>query len=354
MEYDVIVAGAGPAGSTVGYELSRMGYSVLILEKETLPRDKLCAGGLPRRILKLVDLQDAQLVEDRIKKVEFTFLGKERFVLEASGPLIYTVQRRHFDHMLVRRAQSVGCHVLDGEPVKGLNQGRDGVRVRTSRGDYRGRILVGADGVGGIVARLGNFRRKRRIISTLQSDVPIPPEEGHRYRGRVWIGLGWVRNGYGWIFPKRTHLTVGMGAAVGRGRVGMFRRAFRALLRFHFPQQQDLPVASCPISVGGRRERLVQGRMLLIGEAANLVHPVTAEGIYYAMRSAQLAAEAGDDFLSGRASSLWSYQRRVDQRLGSFFHKGMIFAGLFYGLPRLSFKLFVKDNGNLIRYFDLK
>lgn len=102
MEYDVIVAGAGPAGNTVGYELSRRGFSVLILEKEELPGDKLCAGGIPWRILKLLDLQDGQMVEDRINKVEFTFRLKERFVLESFGPLIYTVRRRRFDQVLVQ------------------------------------------------------------------------------------------------------------------------------------------------------------------------------------------------------------------------------------------------------------
>jgi flavin-dependent dehydrogenase len=91
--------------------------------------------------------------------------------------------------------------------------------------------------------------------------------------------------------------------------------------------------------------------MLLVGEAANLVHPLTAEGIYYAIRSAQMAAEVVDDFLNGRTTDLWAYQRQVDQKMGSYFHKGMIFAGFFYGLPRLSYRLFVKGNGRLIRYF---
>lgn len=353
MEYDVIVAGAGPAGSTVGYELSRMGHSVLILEKEPLPRDKLCAGGIPRRILKLIDLQDGQMVEDRINRVEFTFRQKERFVLESPRPLIYTVNRRNFDEMLVRRAQAAGCQIRDGEPVGGLDQGNHLVLVHTPRGEYRARVLVGADGVSGVVAKLGHFRRRRQIISTLQSEVPMERDAFNRHRGRVWIGFGWVRYGYAWAFPKRNHLSVGMGAAVGGGRARDFRRAFRFLLRSLFPQCLNVPAASFPISLGGIKQNLVQGRMLLVGEAGSLVHPVTAEGIYYAVKSAQLAAEVVDDFLRGRVSTLQPYQRLVNAKMGSFFRKSRIFSGLFYGLPRLSFRMFVKGNGKLIRYFGM-
>jgi geranylgeranyl reductase family protein len=354
MEYDVIVAGAGPAGSTVGYELSRMGYSVLILEKEPLPRDKLCAGGIPRRILKLIDLQDSQMVEDRVTRVEFTFRQKERFVLDSPGPLVYTVNRRNFDEMLTRRAQAAGCQVRDGEPVQGLNKSRSLLWVSTPRGEYGARILVGADGVSGAVAKLGHFRRKRQIISTVQSELRMDPEDFDRYRGRIWIGFGWVRYGYAWAFPKRNHLSVGMGAAVGGGRGRDFRSAFRFLLRSLFPQHQNVPVASFPISLGGIKQNLVQGRMLLVGEAGSLVHPVTAEGIYYAIKSAQLAAGVIDDFLRGRASSLQPYQRLVNEKMGSFFRKSRIFSGLFYGLPHLSFKMFVEGNGKLIRYFGME
>jgi geranylgeranyl reductase family protein len=352
-EYDVIVAGAGPAGSTIGYELSRMGHSVLVLEKELLPRDKLCAGGIPRRILKLIDLPDGPMIEDRINKVEFTFRPKGRFVLESPEPLLYTVSRRHFDHMLIRRAQTAGCQVRDGEPVSGLDVEKKRVLVHTPRRMFQARVLVGADGVSGAVARLAGFRRKRRIIATLQSDVPMQPEISERYRGRVWIGFGWIRKGYTWIFPKRNHLSVGIGATIGDGEAKALRKAFQALVRSFFPQHQNAPVASFPISLGGIRQNLVRERMLLVGEAANLVHPLTAEGIYFAVRSAHLAAETVDDFLYGRITTLWPYQRRVDEEMGAFFRKSRIFSGLFYGLPRTSFRIFVKGNTKLIRYFGM-
>lgn len=352
-EYDVIVAGAGPAGSTVGYQLSRMGHSVLVLEKESLPRDKLCAGGIPRRIVKFIDLHDGHMIEDYINRVEFTFRPKGRFVLQSPEPLLYTVNRRQFDHMLIRRAQTAGCQVRDGEPVRGLSLDSKRIFVHTPRGKFQARILVGADGVSGAVARLAGFRRRRHIIPTLQSDVPMEREIRERYRGRVWIGFGWIRRGYAWIFPKRDHLSVGIGAAVGAGRAKDLRRAFKTLLRSFFPQHQDVPVASFPISLGGIRQNLVRERTLLVGEAANLVHPLTAEGIYFAVRSAHLAAETVDDFLRGRSTNLRSYQRRVDEKMGSFFRMSRIFSGLFYGLPRTSFRVFVKGNTRLIRYFGL-
>jgi flavin-dependent dehydrogenase len=179
----------------------------------------------------------------------------------------------------------------------------------------------------------------------------MAPETMNRYRGRVWIGFGWVRNGYAWIFPKRDHISVGMGATLRRGRAKAFKNAFQSLLQALFPRYRDAPVASSPISLGGVKQNLIRGHVLLVGEAASLVNPLTAEGIYYAMRSAQFAAEVVDDFLNKRAPNLLSYQRLVDENMGSFFRKSRIFSGLFYGLPRTSFRMFIKDNKRLIRYF---
>ena len=123
------------------------------------------------------------------------------------------------------------------------------------------------------------------------------------------------------------------------------------LLRYLFPQQQDAPWASFPIALSGFHQNLVRGRTLLVGEAASLVNPLTAEGIFYAIKSAMLAAETIEDLFRQRVPDLESYQRRVDHEISSYFRKAMVFSSLFYGLPRISFRLFVKNNRHLIRYF---
>jgi len=351
MEHDVIVAGAGPAGSTVGHELARKGYSVLILEKRSFPRDKLCAGGLPRRVLKYIDIQDGQVIEDRIHRVEFSWRPKERFVLRSDSPLMYTVQRRHFDHFLLRRAQAAGCQVLESQPVQRWEVTAGKVRVRTPGGEHIGRILVGADGVAGAVSRARGFTHRRRIIATLQSEVPLNGETAREYKGRVWIGFGWVPHGYAWIFPKGDHLAVGMGVMIRGRHAGSLKLSYRQLLRYLFPEHLQVPTSSYPIALWDPGQKLVLGPVLLVGEAGSLVHPITAEGIYYAIKSARLAGEAVDNFLSGAAPDLQSYQRRVHEEMGRFFRTSWLFSGLFYGLPRLSFRLFVNNNRYMRRYF---
>jgi len=354
MAFDIIVAGAGPAGCTAGFELARKGYSVLILEKEIFPRDKLCAGGLPRKVLRFIDLEESQVVEDRIRNLEFSLRAGPRFVLRSNQPLMYTVRRDRFDALLLRRAGEGGCLIREGEAVRCLTLRRDRVTVRTDAGVYRGRVLVGADGVTGSVRRLAGFRSRRRMIATLQTHLPLDDALRRRFRGRVWIGFGWVAHGYAWIFPGRDRLAVGMGMASPQGRVPLMKRAFCSLLRQFSRRHEDMAISSLPISIYGRRQLLVRGPVLLAGEAGGLVHPMTAEGIYYAMKSAHLAAIAVHQYLSGQRADLLSYQRSIDREMGDFFAKSRLFSGLFYGLPRLSFRLFVNDNRYLRRYLGME
>jgi geranylgeranyl reductase family protein len=354
MEYDVIVAGAGPAGCTAGSELAQRGYSVLILEKKIFPRDKLCAGGLPRKIQRFIDLEDNDVVEDRIRRLEFSLRSGRRYVLQSERPFIYTVRRDRFDALLLCRAKERGCLVREGEAVRRLSLKGDRVLLRTDAGTYSGRVLVGADGVAGAVRRLAGFRPHRRIIATLQTHLPLNNSLRRRFRGRVWIGFGWVTNGYAWVFPRRDHLAVGMGVASPRRRAPLLKRAFRKLLCQFSSESLGERIFSYPISIYGRRQPLVKGPVLLTGEAGGLVHPMTAEGIYYAMKSAHHAAVAAHQYLSGQRADLLSYQRTIDRDMGSFFLKSRLFSGLFYGLPRLSFRLFVNDNRYLRRYLGVE
>jgi len=353
MRYDIIVAGAGPAGCTAGLELARQGYSVLIIEKKVFPRDKLCAGGLPRKVLRFIDLEKKGVVEDRIHRVEFSLRLGRRFVLESEQPLIYTVRRDRFDQLLLRKAREQGCHVRESEAVRRLDLRRDRVTVRTDTADYRGRVLVGADGVAGVVRRLAGFRSRRSLIATLQAHVDLNEPLRRRFRGRIWVGFGWIPRGYAWIFPRRDHLAVGMGVDTSRRRVPLMKRAFQDLLQQLHCRPEDVDILSYPIHIYGRRQPLVKGPVVLVGEAGGLVHPLTAEGIYYAMKSARQAAIAVHRYLTGQHPDLLWYQRSIDRGMGSFFSKSRLFSSLFYGLPRLSFRLFVNDNRYVRRYLGM-
>jgi len=354
MTHDIIVAGAGPAGCVAGFELARQGYSVLVIEKKIFPRAKLCAGGLPRKILRFVDVEKSDVVEDRIHRLEFSLRPDRRFILRSEKPLIYTVRRDLFDDLLLRKAREQGCRVREGEAVCRIDLRRDRVTVGTGAGEYRGRVLVGADGVTGAVRRLAGFPSRRHLIATLQADVPLDASLRRKFQGRIWIGFGWITPGYAWIFPRRDHLAVGMGAEAGGRRAVLMKKAFQRLLCRLDRRPRDVDVSSRPISIYGRRQPLVRGPVLLTGEAGGLVHPMTAEGIYYAMKSARLAAAAVHRYLSGRSPDLRSYQQVIDGGMGSFFARSRHFSSLFYGLPRLSFSLFVNDNRYLRRYLGIE
>jgi len=354
MMYDIIVAGAGPAGCTAGRELALKGYSVLIIEKQVFPRDKLCAGGLPRKVLRFIDVEQRDVVEDRIHRLEFSLRPDRRFILESNQPLIYTVRRDRFDQLLLRKAGESGCMIREGESVRRLVLRRDRVTVRTDAGEYHGRVLVGADGVTGAVRRLAGFRARRRLIATLQANVEMNGSLRRRFQGRIWIGFGWITHGYAWIFPRRDHLAVGMGVAAPRRRVPLMKRAFQDLLKHLHCRPDDVDILSHPIHIYGHRQPLVKGPVLLAGEAGGLVNPMTAEGTYYAMKSAREAAVAIHRYVARESADLSPYQLAIDRGMGSFFSRSRLFSGLFYGLPRLSFRLFVNDNRYLRRYLGME
>ncbi|MFC1934342.1 NAD(P)/FAD-dependent oxidoreductase [Chloroflexota bacterium] len=141
-DYEVIVVGAGPAGTTLAYELARKGKSVLLFEKATLPRYKCCAGGVSVRTAKLLGLDIQELVEDTVCHATISFRGSSLYRGHYDRTLIYTVMRDKFDHALVRRAKEAGAVIAQGQKVKRLQVDTRWVEVSTPVGDFRSQYVV--------------------------------------------------------------------------------------------------------------------------------------------------------------------------------------------------------------------
>src|SRR5437867_4554920 len=286
--FDVAIVGGGPAGSVCAAFCSRAGLGTLVLEREDFPREKVCGDCLNpscwpvlERLGLVAPVRD--LPHSKLDSVEFIAIGGRNVIVDlpSGDDCELSVKRSLFDALLLKRAQELGAHVREETTVTALSH--DGNwRIETARGEnFSARILVGADGRNSTVARLCNLLpTPARERVALQAHIPLPRNFGRR------VVLQFLPEGYSGQAPVyETELNfclVGTPPTISRLR----RWAER-----HFEITSDqswrtiTQLTRSPVPCA--RENL-----LFVGDAARVVEPFTGEGIYYAMRSGELAADA--------------------------------------------------------------
>ena len=342
-EYDVIVVGMGPAGASTAYELALRGLSVLAFDKQIHPRYKVCGGGLSARIERILPADFKTVVEGTVYRVQFTYGEDASFFLEFPQPVAYMVMRPTFDHWLGQKAKQVGVEVGEDEAVVAIQNGRDGVEVATGKGRYRGKMVIGADGAMSVVAQQCFPGRRFRKIPALESEYHGKTPHAFQRSQTALISLCPAKKGYGWVFPKENGLSVGVGEFVkGANRP---KRSFENFVRHEksltglsvpFPLGFPLPIADQHNhrQVCGWAGRLVRQRALLVGDAGNLVDPLLGEGIYYAIRSGQMAAVCVASALRNPARGVDEYERLAEAEFGLEFRVAARLGKIIYGVPR--------------------
>ncbi|MGC9022992.1 MAG: FAD-dependent monooxygenase, partial [Dissulfurimicrobium sp.] len=210
--FDCIIAGAGPGGAYLGYLLSSLGLKCLILEKKSIPRYKPCGGGLTKRALDLLPFDLTGIVEDWAVKARLCFGGG--FIREVlfDQPVIGLVMRSRLDSFLVSKAQEAGAVVLTGVAFKDVKAASGGsLEVQTTAGDFKALVLAGADGAGSRTARALGLWKNRVGCPAVEAEVyPLSRESLDAWRGMVEFDFSAAPKGYGWVFPKADHLSVGV------------------------------------------------------------------------------------------------------------------------------------------------
>ena len=298
--FDVIVSGAGPAGSYAAYLLSKRGYSVLLLEKHAFPRVKTCAGGiLPRASDSLEFEIPSNIIQKEIRGVSIVkgdFQKEFRFDKKIS----VTVIRSEFDDFLMAQASRAGAVIAERQEVMGVDQNGPVVNVRTNGPSYKARHLVIAEGAASrTAAKVLGPRMSTRMALGLAQEVDSDLDTGDLFE--VFMldvptnKLDWKcpLPLMGWMFPKRHGCNIGVGG-VGYSRTAMVegaRSVFEACKTKYGIRGNEQNMSARPIPLSPRR-LLHRGRILAIGDAAGFASPISGEGMSYAFQSARFAADA--------------------------------------------------------------
>ena len=334
--YDVVVVGAGPAGSRAAHAAAKAGARTLVVDRAQFPRYKTCGGGLIGPTLASLPDGFAVPVQQRINRASFTIHGRRPYEKRADERILSLVNRAEFDAALLDAATAAGAHVRTGVSVTRVSEGDGLVTLTTSDGEVLARAVVGADGS---ASRIGRYVGVDLRQVDLGLEVELTPDATARaaWSGRVHIDWGPTPGSYAWVFPKQDVLTVGVIMAKGSP-------AETKQYLTDFVDQQGLSALPV-VRDSGHLTRcrtaespLGRGRVLVAGDAAGLLEPWTREGISYAVRSGAYAGAAAARIAAGAASpeeGLASYTKEVRGELGAEMAAGELALGAFKRHPRI-------------------
>lgn len=330
MDYDVIIVGAGPAGSTAAKFLAEKGIDVLLLDKHEFPRGKACAGGLTPRVL-----QRFNYIEDHMLE-SYVFRGtahspSSRYIAayESDEYIAAMVLRENFDLALVNLARDAGATFMNSR-VKDVRIS-DRAEVFLDDGKMDAEVVIGADGVFSTVARKVGLQpdpQSKQIALCILEEFDVGEDVVERlFTSKRVAHIYFLSDGapgYAWIFPKKDHLNIGLGCARSKLKSNI-RELYGGYIQ-KFKEDgiipDDIEVERPKIwGVPIRPLRKIYGdRVVLCGDAAGFANPISGEGIYYAMRSGEFAANTISDALRIDDTSekmLAAYQDACQREFGN-------------------------------------
>jgi geranylgeranyl reductase family protein len=312
---DVVVIGAGPAGSAAARILAAQGLRTVILEKALLPRYKTCGGGLLRRAFRLLPESASIPVDLECHHAEVSFITKSlHFRTHRKQPVIYMTMRSQLDLALARDAAKVGAELIEGCVVRGVKSRGSELLVQAGHTVYRSRFVIAADGVNSLVARQGNWKSFDRLIPAIEYEIAVSKTKFALLSQTARFDFGLVPRGYTWVFPKRDHLSVGA-LTLQRGGVDLHETVCRYLRFLGIEEVESMERHGYVIPLRPRRLPLARDGIFLTGDAAGLVDPVTAEGLTHAILSGQMAARSILESNLDPALASQNYQTEISKTL---------------------------------------
>jgi len=334
MIHDVAIVGAGPSGSVAAINLARAGVRVLLLDKAVFPRVKPCGGGLSARTFEhFTYLADVfKTVPTRwVTRVVFASPDGNQVEIRDTKPYYAMVRRIEFDAALLNEARRLGAEFREGCTVQDIRYDADSVSLVLADGEeVSARMVIAADGVNSRIAIRSGLRelwRPDQVALDTTEETPLSQLSCDLDSIYVNFGAG-TGFGYSYVFPKPEHINLGIGFLVSFFKTNVQKHPHELHgeliaelngkgIVHGASAESNLKSAHIPMT--GPVEHLSRERTLLVGDAGGFVNGFSAEGIYYAMRSGELAALAALAACKHRdfsARFLRRYDRTVNSAIG--------------------------------------
>jgi len=312
--YDVLIAGAGPAGCAAAYDLARAGKRVLLLDKRTFPRPKACACGLTRKTLAALRYSVDPVIERVCNEIVLQQTSPNpthrEVRVKTRSPICAMAVRERFDAFCLQQTLAAGAEFKKIETILALRELPTHIEldITTANGPetLTAPVLIGADGSNGQTRRLSALLHGEAFSPSAQergfaleatipyTDLPAKLPAGDSPTDLVF-DFAPLPGGYGWLFPKGDHINIGVGAFAPTDDPSSLKAVTRQLLTDYSTHKLGIStltnITGQHLGMGGHTY-IPYGRVLLTGDAAGLVDPLTGEGIHSALISGQAAAAA--------------------------------------------------------------
>lgn len=292
---DVLIVGGGPAGSSLAWKLRSVGLDVLILDKSTFPRDKVCAGWVTPAVFKTLQIDLDEYGKDRVLQPITRFrtgmMGEAGVVTEYGNAVSYGIRRSEFDHYLLKRSEA---RLQLGQPLKSINRSNSHWIVNDS---IKTPLVIGAGGHFCPVSRMINPADLKNESAVIAQEIEFEMDDRQQRECHIKPYMPELYfcddlKGYGWCFRKGSYLNIGLGRQDKEG----VSRHVESFCRFLIQRGK---VSYIPSNLKGHAYLLYQSRsheltdngIMLIGDAAGLAYPQSGEGIRPAVESGLMAAD---------------------------------------------------------------
>ena len=352
--YDVVIVGAGSAGASAALEFARRSnLHILLIDKAMLPREKPCGGAMPSSVEKLLDLDLSPIIKNRtqILKLYHSYENEVlKKTLKSNAPML--IDRLEFDMFLLDKACAIALEkieVWDNSAVKSIVEKEAYVHIELDDGqEVQAKYLIAADGALGKTASMVGLMKKRRFAQSFDAEITTDDQYYNDHQDTMVMNYFCLPHGYGWIFPKeKNRFSCGVGTW---GKPLNLKRELDDFIGRSFPKEniENIEVRGFPIPVYQGTQRISTNRVLLAGDAAGLVDPVSGEGIRFALHSGKIAAnvitKAFKDLEMKNNSVAGKYQKIIHDKIGKELKAKLSFVSLaFHNNPNMFYKTFVKN-----------